>query len=310
MHTDDRRVHIAARMMSPTGDKLAVGQQLGSYRIVGHLVGDTYRANHVALPRRALIDVGPVEKWRQVGMQMLRAQLLVHSLQHPGIARIVERGMLPDRRPWIATEVPSGLGLYDLISRRAMSPAELAALVRNVADVLAYAHSLDVIHRALTFRAIVLATGPRAFPVAIADWGRPLDDLGVFAAPELSTDALYDGRVDVYSLGVIAFRIATGLFPGDGGVYDVPGAPDALAVLIARMLAIDPNERPTAAEVRARAGELLDELIRDDEDTQPRVDVVRASGPRFPRPKWTPSPDVVITSERAPTVAGEITKKG
>lgn len=246
-------------------------------------------------------------------MQMLRAQLLVQSLRHPGIARIVERGMLPDRRPWIATEVPSGLGLYDLVSRRAMSPAELAALVRNVADVLAYAHSLDVVHRALTFRAIVLATGPRSFPVAIADWGRPPENLGVFAAPELWTDTLYGGRVDVYSLGVIAFRIATGRFPDEGGVSDVPGAPDALAVLIARMLATDPNERPSAAEVRTRAGELVGELgrapSREDEDTQPGVDIVHASGPRFPRPRWTPSPDIVITSERAPTVAGEIRPK-
>src|SRR5690606_38739795 len=81
----------------------------------------------------------------------------------------------------------------------------------------------------------------------------PLDDLGVFAAPELSTDALYDGRVDVYSLGVIAFRVATGDFPGDGGVHDVPGMPTELAVLIARMLAIDPEARPSAAEARVRA---------------------------------------------------------
>ncbi len=297
-------------MMSATGDQLTVGQQVGSYRIVGHLVGDTYRAAHLSLPRRALIEVGPVDRWRQVGMQMLRAQLLVHSLQHPGIARIIERGMLPDRRPWIATEVPNGLGLYDLVARRAMSPAELAALIRNIADVLAYAHSLDVVHRALTFRAIVLATGPRAFPVAIADWGRPLDDLGVFAAPELSTDSLYDGRVDVYSLGVIAFRVATGDFPGEGSVHDVPGAPTELAVLIARMLAIDPEERPSAAEVRVRAGELLGDLRDEEEPTDPdRGDFVRASGPRFPRPKWTPAPDLVITSERAPTVSGEITKK-
>lgn len=296
--------------MSPIGDKLAIGQQIGSYRIVGHLVDDTYRAAHIALPRRALIEVGPVDRWRQVGMQMLRAQLLVHSLQHPGIARIVERGMLPDRRPWIATEVPNGLGLYDLVARRVMAPAELSALIRNVADVLTYAHSLDVVHRALTFRAIVLATGPRAFPVAIADWGRPLDDIGVFTAPELSTNSLYDGRVDVYSLGVIAFRVATGDFPGEAGIYDVPGLPGELAILIARMLAIDPDERPSAAEVRVRAGELLGELREDEEPTDPdRGDVVHASGPRFPRPKWTPAPDVLITSERAPVVSGEITKK-
>jgi serine/threonine protein kinase len=299
--------------MVNSGARLAAGERIGSYRIVGHLVGDTYRAIHVAVPRRALIDVGSVDNWRQVGMQMLRAQLLVEQLQHPGIARIVERGMLADRRPWIATEVPSGLGLYDLVARRAMPTTEMVALIRDVADVLAYAHSLDVIHRALTFRSIVLATGARAFPIAVVDWGRPLENLGVFSAPELTTAAPYDGGVDVYSLGVIAFRVATGGFPGESGVYDVPDAPPGLATLIARMLAVDPNERPTAAEVRVVANELLGELREAEEfeeDTDPDgQDVVHASGPRFSRPRWTPAPDLVITSERAPTVSGEIRKK-
>src|SRR5690606_38739796 len=60
----------------------------------------------------------------------------------------------------------------------------------------------------------------------------------------------------------------------------------------------------------ARAGELFGDLREEEEPTDPdRGDFVRASGPRFPRPRWTPAPDVVITSERASTVSGEITKK-
>ena len=299
-----------------------VGDQVGSYRVISHLVGNTYRAVNVTTARRALLELAPPDNWREISLQMLRAQQLVESLHHPGIARIVDRGMLPDRRPWIATEVPSGIGLYDLIARRELPPTELTAMIRDIADVLAYAHALGVVHRALTLRSIVIATGTRAFPVVIADWGLRSGDIGVYAAPELSMSAVCDGRADVYSLGVIAFRAATRMFPGDDGIFDLPGVPAGLATLIARMLAVDPNERPTAAEVRALAAALVHnadamtraatpvpELISFAEDSPPTADdIVFPGGPRFGKPKWTPNPDAPITSERAPTATGVVDK--
>ena len=283
---------------------LAIGDQIGSYRIVGHLVGDTFRAVHLASGQRALIDVGGHDDWRTVSAYMVRAQRLGDLLQHPGVARVVERGVLPDHRPWTATEVPSGIALFDLIARRTMPATETTTLIRDVADVLAYAHARGIVHRGLTLRSIVLATGARSWPIAVADWGLYTPELGVFSAPELSTDAPYDGRVDVFALGVIAFRAATCRFPGEGGVFDVPGAPTGLATLIARMLAIDPAERPTSLEVHAASAELLGDLTA----ALVSDDVVRA-GPRFKRPKWTPAPQPVITSERASTASGEIDKK-
>jgi serine/threonine protein kinase len=177
-----------------------------------------------------------------------------------------------------------------------MPALELVTLIRDIADVLAYAHELGVVHRALTLRSIVLATGTRSFPVAVADWGMRSGDIGVYAAPELSMEpsAEANGRADVYSLGVIAFRAATQRFPGEGGMFDASGVPTGLATLIARMLAVDPNERPTAAEVRALANYVM---ANDDSD-----DVVHAT-PRFTKPKWTPAPEGVIAVEPEPSAA-------
>jgi serine/threonine protein kinase len=281
------------RTMSETGN-LAVGTRIGSFRVVGHLVGNIYRAVQVDGPGRVLIEIGSIDNWRDTMREMMRAQRLVEALEHPGVARIVDRGILADHRPWIATEVPHGLGLYEVIARRALPPPEVTALIRDVADVLAYAHARGIIHRALTLRSIVM-TVDRPFPLCVADWGLRVDDLGVFGAPELSMGGSFDGRVDVYALGVIAFRAVSRRFPGEGGIYDVPDAPTGLATLVARMLAISPSERPIAAEVRA----IATELIASGDD-------VIVSKPRFSKPRWTPSPDVSITSERAPTAAGEI----
>ena len=295
-------------------NEIVVGDCIGGYRVVGALAGGGYRGVEVEGVRRVHIEVAPLDTWRDAAIRMLRASRLVEALHHPGIARIIDRGVLADRRPWMATEVPNGLGLYELIARRALPAIEVAGLVRDLADVLAHAHAHGVVHRALTLRSVVIATGARDFPLCIADWGRAVDllsgELGVYAAPEGDAG---DGRVDIYALGVIAFRATTRRFP-EGPIVDVPGVASGLATLIVQMLAIDPAERPTAAEVSALAAELL-ATQRDNfasRATLPEIDVdevIRAAGPRFARPKWTPAPELPFTSEMASVVSGEIVQK-
>ncbi|MGE5186610.1 MAG: hypothetical protein ACM31C_31355 [Acidobacteriota bacterium] len=264
--------------MATEGFELASGDRVGSFRIVAALGPARYAAVHVASPRRAIVHVAAVESWRETAVHVLRTARVIETLAHPGIAPIVERGVLPDRRPWWAAEVPSGVALYDLIARRTMPAGELAELVRDLGDVLATAHARGVIHRALTLRSIVLATGERAFPLAITDWGLQTRELGVYAAPE------GDGAAaDVYAVGVIAHRAATRVFPVDRGVGDLSALPGELASLITRMLALDPDARPAAAELAGRA--------------QP---FVARTFPRFSRPKWTPAPPVAVVPALVP----------
>jgi serine/threonine protein kinase len=183
------------------------------------------------------------------------------------------------------------------------------------------------VHRALTLRSIILATGTREAPVCIADWGAAADSLTAFSAPEGNEG---DGRSDVYALGVIAYRALTGKFPTSRSVVEVPGASPGLAALITRMLATNPADRPTAAEVGALSSELLangegaiavavadakrvatepPDLARFADDLDQGDDVVHTPGPRFSKPKWTPAPPITITSEHSNNAAGEILVK-
>ena len=309
-----------------TDPDIQLGMALGDYRVIGRLEAGSYRAVHVETGKKVDIEVSPAEGRREAAIRMLRAVGIVEAIQHPGVARVLARGVIGTgrfRRPWMATEVRTGIPLADLIATRPMPPGEIAALVRDAVEVLAHAHQRGVVHRALMVRSIVLATGERAYPLCISGWGQRVTDLGVYAAPE---GAAGDGRVDVYALGVIAFRAATRRFPA--GPEAIPNAPAGLVTLVERMLAADPDARPTAAEVRAlaalpletgtgdpvatalaaaqRVAEAQDELLPFSDD-----EVTQVTPPRFPKPRWTPAPPMgtVITSDRSPSASGEIVVK-
>jgi serine/threonine-protein kinase len=276
-----------------------IGDHLGAYRITGAMPNGGYAAVHRHDGQRVCLLVAPAGHART----LFEHTRTLAALPHPGIARIVDRGVLADHRPWLALEVPRGLPLFELIARRPMPPAEAASLLHDLADVLSFAHERGVVHRALAMRSIVVTTGQRAFPVCITDFGfGEAPPLG-YEAPE---GAAGDGRVDVFALGVIAYRAVTQLFP-TSVVDDVPGATPALAELVARMLARDPAERPTAAEVRGTAAQLAG--IED--VPAPAGDRAHVA-PRFSSPRWTPSPDGrtrelrPITSDGSTAVAGEI----
>ena len=265
---------------------------LPDYRVTGTTADGRFRAIHRDTSRKVAIEVrGPDET--------VAAVLAAHTLDtvaHRGIARILEWGVLPDKRTWIASELPEGISLADVMLRRQLAAEEIAALLRDASDILAAVHRHNAVHGRLRPDAIVFGTGTRHAPVIIGDWigmrapGVLADDdaldLSVYAAPELL--GAFDGRADIYALGVIAYRAFTGRFP-DADVEHVPGAPAALSTLLVRMLAANPARRPTAPEVHLLAGRLLE--------------ADRAIEARFPRARWTPPSGVLSLRAREVVIA-------
>ncbi len=318
---------------------LKPGARVGDYRIESTIAargtGVVYRAKHMVLPRVVALKVMPsMHDWsRPLATQLLREACILEALDHPGVARIYECGMMPDKRPWVASELVEGMTYADVLSRmmiedRKLEPLELVTLIRDVAEVLAHVHRRGVVHCNLGTHAIVIG-GNRRYSITLADWSSartfdsttPVPMLPQMPRPHYSPEqrvgGVIDGRTDVYALGTTVFRALYGSFPDPGMHPPMTGIPPMVAALVAQMLARDPADRPTADKlldsaelVVAALGEASDEDELDTLITNVVIeDLADADSSGVPLQVSDP-PTVptgrIITSEQVQSTAGEI----
>ncbi len=264
-----------------TADRIAVGARLGDYVVEQDLAfeetGMVYLGKHVVLPRMAALKVMHANDAyiRQVAVQMLKEACLLDALAHPGVPRVFECGVLPDRRPWTAFEHVDGDSIGSLIADAPMAVADVVVLIRDVADILEHIHARGVVHGKLTAEALI-KTPSRRSSITIRHWANAC----TYDARGTRT---IDPRDDIRELGLIALRALTGAHADSVGAlvadhrdpveFRYPGAPKAVATLIDNMCAQDAAARPSATEARDRAKWLADTL-----ELVPVMD----------RPRWTP----------------------
>ena len=205
-----------------------------------------YSATQVSTGRRVAVKLlrADDERARQ---RFAREIELAASLRHPHIVRVYDSGTAADGRVYLVMELIEGPSLEQFAQGRPLH--QIAALVATVAEAVGYAHQRGVIHRDLKPDNILIdAEGqPRVvdFGLARAEVGRagwcPGDRPEVsvsgqfvgsiaWSSPEHSSgrpDAV-DTRSDVYSLGVVLFRLLTGAMP-----YDTSGSLSAAFANIA-----------------------------------------------------------------------------
>nr|HEX4312840.1 serine/threonine-protein kinase [Kofleriaceae bacterium] len=280
---------------------LVPGDIISAYRVVEMLgsggMGWVYRAAHVVQPHVAALKLLRADQLRVESSldRMMREATILACVSHPGIPHLFECGMLPDRRSWIAMELVDG-GPLSARGSRVLSPGEVRSLVRDVAEVLAAAHARGVTHRDLKPDNILIAK--HGFPVRVIDWGiaHRLDGarctahdeaIGTptYMAPEQARGEHSAGLCDVYALGIVAYQALTGSAPFVGRTPveilvqhlnkapaplgpRCPDAPGELVELVERMLAKDPRDRPTAADIVAHvdSGDLDIPIVIDGEE--------------------------------------------
>ncbi|MHC5065955.1 MAG: serine/threonine-protein kinase, partial [Planctomycetota bacterium] len=210
---------------------------------------------------------------------------------HENSARIQDVSESPDGSVYIAMEFVEGTTLADLLAGgRCLPAATTLTIMEQMLRALDAAHNSGVVHRDLTLRNVMVAVREGVPQVKVLDFGiakgapqtvpvlRSSDEESVPAAPQGLASPPYsapeylegqevDGRADLFSLGVIAYRCLTGRLPVASGtgaemahatiagqieaLGQVPGVPARMQRLVDALIERDPEHRPASAAVVA-----------------------------------------------------------
>ncbi len=217
-------------------DSSLVGQRLGAYQLVECLgrggMGEVYRAHRVESGFDMQVAIKLVRAGS--GSDLLRRfkaeRQILASLDHPGIARMLDGGVTPTGEPYLVMELVTGEPIDAYCEKRDLSIDERLLLFRQVCDAVAYAHRRLVVHRDLK-PANVLVTAQGT--VKLLDFGiaklltaespdsEPAQATQTavramtpqFSSPEQILGLPITTASDVYSLGVVLFHLLTGRSP-------------------------------------------------------------------------------------------------
>ncbi len=245
---------------------IATGTRLGPYEILGPLgaggMGEVYRARDPRLGREVAVKVlphavaGDPERQQRFEAEARAAG----SINHPNIVTLHDVGLSGDT-PYLVTEILDGESLRDLIQRGPVPVPRAVAIVIEIAQGLAAAHSKGIVHRDLKPENLFVLPDGR---VKILDFGiakllrtetsDQAETTPVFAsltlagtimgtvsymAPEQLRDRPVDQRADLFALGAIFHELLTGKQPFTG---------ETAADRVSAILSADPPPTPVEAE--------------------------------------------------------------
>ncbi|MFO0694587.1 MAG: serine/threonine-protein kinase [Polyangiales bacterium] len=280
---DQDRCFVDGAVLDTLPDQ-RIGQRIAGKYLVEARLGEggmatVYRARHVLVDRPVAVKILADHVSAQPAMKerFRREAKNAAALAHPNIIEIYDHGETEDGAPFLVMELLEGYSLADLVARGPMPAPDVAALGLQIAEGLARAHDLDVVHRDLKPDNVFVSTAGGRSTVKLLDFGiaRSLHDPRLtnageifgtpqYMAPERITSIDAGESADLYALGVMLFEMLTGRLPFESdslaGFFVkhlsetpprpsslVPDVPRRLEELILRLLAKRPEDRPVDA---------------------------------------------------------------
>ena len=213
---------------------------------------------------------------------------LLATLNHPGLVTLFDAGIdtrIPDEpRPFLTMELVEGQDLRGRIRHSRVPLEELAVIGAGIADALAYVHGLGVIHRDIKPANILLVQIRPGEPLRpkLTDFGiaRIADSTrltttgtmvgtAAYLSPEQALGQPLSAATDIYSFGLVLIECIKGTVEYPGGAVEsavarlhrAPEIPDDLpaewAQLLRSMTAVEPLERPSAADIETALRQAL-----------------------------------------------------
>jgi eukaryotic-like serine/threonine-protein kinase len=257
-------LHLAAESFLGQG-AFSAGQIIGHYEIVSLIgsggMGEVYLAQDRQLDRKvALKLIRRGLNSEDIICHFKREEHLLASLNHPNIAQLYGSGVTADGVPFFVMEYVEGQRLDDYCNERKLETKERLQLFRKVCLAVTYAHQRLVIHRDLKPANVrVTAEGePKLLDFGIAKLidadngqsnGMTLTLQGAmtpeYASPEQVRGESMTTASDIYSLGVVLYKLLTGQSP----YRTTTNRPDE----IMRAITDQAPERPSTVMTRSQS---------------------------------------------------------
>ena len=219
--------------LTPIGDDLLLGTQLGPYRLARLLgvggMGRVYKGVHPQIGSRVAIKVLSRECSDRPDLveRFFAEARAVNLANHEGIVNVLDLDTLPDGRPYIIMEFLDGAPLSAIIgqARARGQPLPIGSVVRiavEVLDAVGAAHAKGIIHRDLKPDNLYITPGgrPKVLDFGIAKLQPELGGnsathtgslLGTpqYMAPEQAGGRVVDARADLYAIGCVLYECLT-----------------------------------------------------------------------------------------------------
>jgi CheY-like chemotaxis protein len=291
LHAERRTQHVFSAIASALPGTVLDGKYRLDEKIGSGGFATVFRAEQLELKRPVAVKVfrpwegndtpQALERFRREGVSACR-------VQHPNAVSVLDFGISGTGVAYLVMELLRGVTVAELLkSEGRLSPARAAEILAPVCDALAEAHAAQIVHRDIKPDNVFLHRTPRGEVVKVLDFGvatlveqsesgeaavamtRSLVGTPSYLAPERVMGMDYDGRADVYSVGIMLYRMLSGRMPfkldGKGDLFGtimrqvtaplpplgVPDLPEAVEALVRRALARDTPDRPTARELAA-----------------------------------------------------------
>ncbi len=259
-----------------------IGSQVGSYRILRLLgtggMGSVYLGEHSGIGSRVAIKFlhEHLATNPDLVQRFYAEARAVNVIGHANIVSIFDMNVLPPNRYYLVMEYLEGQSLDEPIKQGPMPMARAVPILSQICDALDEAHAQGVVHRDLKpENVMLLRRGRQSDSVKLLDFGIAKLHVNVagrrtatgviigtpdYMAPEQAGGENVDGRCDQYSLGIIAYELATGKTPFAGMPITAmlvahltqearpphlvnPEVPEALSMAIMKAIAKKPEAR-------------------------------------------------------------------
>jgi len=203
-------------------------------------LGAVFEARHPDIGTRVAIKVLRGEMLRRADTSQLTGRfhkeaMTAARIDHDHVVRVTNAGKLDDGTSYLVMEYLEGMDLEDLVTKEGPLPESTALTITfQICSALHAAHRLNIIHRDIKPSNVFIKIsedGTRSVKLldfGIAKWST-IQVPGVetqanagfgtphYMAPEQATAARdVDATADIYSVGVLLYRILTGVLPFDG----------------------------------------------------------------------------------------------